>query len=312
MKTKMTKRILSLFLVIVTVFAFTGAASAYQSGWTWGQNQAHDAADLIRDVGGNRYAANAALSSYFFSQGGRNTNNDFYYDSYSNTRTYANGVTATGTGLYDSNYNIDLSARYVSTSNSYWDGQYQWYYNSSTGYFYRYDSTGKYVQGAWSNNNGNNNSGNNNNTTGYGYYQGKSLWANGPITGITNYVNSTDVEVLARFMNSFAADETSYAKKSEIGWLLLNYANGSSLSTAVTKFSLYKSNASLTDGNGRDTRILARDILFRYKAEQAGSTNVGRTLPKDYTWMWVEADGTVYLRNSQYGVNWDHSLSSPY
>jgi hypothetical protein len=57
---------------------------------------------------------------------------------------------------------------------------------------------------------------------------------------------------------------------------------------------------------------LSLDVLDRWQREQAGETDVGRVLPKDY--LWYTGDGKHNnFRNSYNGkVYWDYSLPSPY
>ena len=97
-----------------------------------------------------------------------------------------------------------------------------------------------------------------------------------------------------------------------MGWAFLNYAGSSSLASKTGAFSDYNPNSPTTDDFGRDLQLLARDILFRYQAEKAGVAQVGRVLPKEYTWIWVEGDGTVYFRTSQYGANYQFATSGQY
>ena len=72
----------------------------------------------------------------------------------------------------------------------------------------------------------------------------------------------------------------------------------------------YRSYSNTVDDYGRDLVQLSRDVLYRYDAEKSGEGNVGRVLPKDYTF--YTGDGTHnYFRNPS-GYIYDGSLESPY
>ena len=397
------KRILSLVMALAILASLSTAVLA-ANGWTWGQEKAHEAADIVRDVGGNRYAANAALSSYWWSQSGRGTSNDFYYDSYANTTYYADGrilsglpyqnqqnqqqnnqsngiafkysgylwyqtregtfyrwngtkqVWATdsendnilkngtfqgrnyydsyGTGEHGTTWNDGYytwtwdssTGKYYRYQNgtkvwydgtngnqqqnqqnsyTYYDGTYTWYWDSSVNRYYRYQNNQK----IWKD--GTSGGGNQQNQQNSNIYANQNYY-NGVFTGTDNYVNKDEALILARMIYSYAHGESSMTRQAAMGWAFLNYAGSSSLASKTGAFSDYNANSPTVDDLGRDLQLLARDILFRYQAERSGITEVGRVLPKEYTWIWVEGNGTVYFRTSQYGANYQFATSGQY
>lgn len=58
---------------------------------------------------------------------------------------------------------------------------------------------------------------------------------------------------------------------------------------------------------------LASDVLWRWNSEKNGEAEVGRVLPKEYTYF-AGRGGHNYFRNGfdgEYSI-WDYSLESPY
>ena len=78
--------------------------------------------------------------------------------------------------------------------------------------------------------------------------------------------------------------------------------------TAPKQFTGYKSSHPVDP----EIRNLVIDVLDRWDLEKAGSTNVGRVLPKEY--LYFRGDGKHNLFTKKWNSNdiWDWSLVSPY
>ena len=100
-------------------------------------------------------------------------------------------------------------------------------------------------------------------------------------------------------------------------WTVLNrvdagmYSDVYSALTAPWQFA-YSPYAPTTDDYGRDLTALARDVLYRWRLEHEGQTDVGRVLPAGYCW--YSGDGQHNYFRSSYsgsGTLW-FGLESPY
>ena len=327
--------VMALAMVLSATSITTGSAKAAYDTWSWGQEKAHEAADLVRNIGGLRYAANAALSAYWYSEGGRNTSRDYYYDSYNNQRTYADGTTTSGDGGYSYGYNgyngysvldngkgyIASDGNYVFADGSYYDGQYIWHWSNSNSRYYRltdesartWGSRTRYNTSGGGNGNQQGNQGNNNycGTTGnYSsyYYNNKQLYSGRIITGVESYASKSDAELLARLILSYTAGK-DLQTKSAAGWMFLNSKGNSNLSAILPYYPAYVSDISLTTSEGKEAVNLAYDLFFRLSAENAGNTYVGRTLPKGYVYYLIDGSGNIYFRNSANGTNYTFPAS---
>lgn len=183
---------------------------------------------------------------------------------------------------------------------TYYDGEYFWYLGS-TGYYFRFD---KY---------------------GYKTYQvekdksqeifaQKKLW-DGIITGVDSYVDKEDAEIVARFILSYKdLTNGSTRQQAELAWCLINNCCDGTYDfmEALKSFEDYDYKADLTTKAGKKALKIAKDVLFRrYVEKHSSTTKVGRVLPSNYSWMWIQG-GKVYLRASKNGKNWNHSSESPY
>lgn len=100
-------------------------------------------------------------------------------------------------------------------------------------------------------------------------------------------------------------------------WTVLNrvdagmYSDIYSALTAPWQFA-YSPYAPTYDDYGRDITALARDVLYRWKLEHEGETDVGRVLPAGYCW--YTGDGRHNYFRASYngsGAIW-FGLTSPY
>lgn len=280
---KKKTRFIALALIVVLVLALTPAVAQAASNWTKRQEQAHALADGARAMGyGEDSAAIKVMQDIFALEEGDTSVADSYYYS-GRTKQY---------------YKLTVSSGTVNPDGSYFDGTYFWYLNENTGYYYRFDKWGNRITGEKAKN--------------YETYAGKKLW-NGIITDVDNYVNSTDAKTVAKFILSYASlTDGSVRERAELAWCLLNCKGDGTMSTALKKFEDYNDNLSLDTAEGKEALQIAKDVLFRkYVETYSSNKNVGRVLPKNYSWMWIQ-DGKVSLRPSKDGTNWDHSLASPY
>ena len=127
---------------------------------------------------------------------------------------------------------------------------------------------------------------------------------NGMFTGVEQYINTADAQVLAKILASYNRGDADIRQVAAMGWSFMDYCGSRSYASCVSAYPDYDPNIATTDNYGRDLYKLACDLLFRKEAERNGITDVGRTLPKGYTYLWVE-DGVVYFRDRDCGA--DHS-----
>ena len=341
----MKKRILSLALALVMVLSLIGftaprASAEWNNNWTYGQNVAHEVADTVRGLGGKIAAFLAAAGSYWFSQGGRNIDDDFYYDATNNLTTYADGRTQKGIGGCQGNL---PQAFYVASDGNivynngltYTDpnGQFTWFWSQARSQYFRYtDENGskKYdglrtrypatYNGNYGNGNGYNgdnggnsgNSGNNysiyartqytSNANGYNYsYHGVKLYA-GLITGLESYISRTKAENLARFALGHANGQPD-SDMTAACWMGVNYSQQCNFNTAEARsyYPKYDPNANLNTTEGKRALERAYDVLLRLEAENSGMTYVGRTLPKGHTYYSIESSGAISFRDTPNG-----------
>lgn len=109
----------------------------------------------------------------------------------------------------------------------------------------------------------------------------------------------------------------SQTEQSMVIWTVLNrvdagmYSDVYSALTAPWQFA-YSPYAPTYDDYGRDITALARDVLYRWKLEHEGQSDVGRVLPSGYCW--YTGDGSHNYFRATYsgrGALW-LGLESPY
>lgn len=131
-----------------------------------------------------------------------------------------------------------------------------------------------------------------------------------------SYIHSyteQDVIDIAKVLYHECRGVPSKTEQACVAWTILNRVdrNDSTIYSVVRapyQFAFYES-APVWD----ELRDLARDVLDRWSREKAGETNVGRVLPKEYTYF-EGRDGHNYFRDNYSGSYnvWDYSLDSPY
>lgn len=144
------------------------------------------------------------------------------------------------------------------------------------------------------------------------------LWS-GVLPCEVTYDANTENEavMLAKLIRGEARGIWSQTEQACVVWTVLNRVDAgmySSVYAAITapyQFA-YNAGASTYDDYGRDLTALARDVLYRWRLERSGQTDVGRVLPRGYCW--YSGDGKHnYFRASYYGSGaiW-FGLASPY
>lgn len=130
---------------------------------------------------------------------------------------------------------------------------------------------------------------------------------------VVYYFTEDEVFMLARILYTECRGVDSTTNKAAVAWVVCNRADetGSTIAEVITKphqFA-YNKNAPIWD----ELFDLALDVLNRWNKEKNGEINVGRVLPKEYTYF--HGDGAKnHFRNAYkepYSI-WDFSLPSPY
>lgn len=144
------------------------------------------------------------------------------------------------------------------------------------------------------------------------------LWS-GVLPYSVSYNSATEAEavMIAKVIFSEARGIWSQTEQACVAWTICNRVDAGmagSVYAAITapyQFA-YRNSAPTVDDYGRDLTALARDVIFRWRLERAGQSDVGRVLPKGYCW--YSGDGRHnYFRNTYggQGAIW-FGLSSPY
>lgn len=130
---------------------------------------------------------------------------------------------------------------------------------------------------------------------------------------ITIYYTEQDVIDIAKVLYNECRGVGSKTEQACVAWTILNRVDnqGLSISEVIRAKDQFAFNESTTvDDSLLD---LASDVLWRWNSEKNGETEVGRVLPKEYTYF-VGRGGHNYFRNGfdgEYSI-WDYSLKSPY
>lgn len=105
------------------------------------------------------------------------------------------------------------------------------------------------------------------------------------------------------------------ARQAAVAWCALNRLDSPDFPNTLTDVLLYPNAFSYTDDTPVTDELLwlARDVVNRWWAEKQGAENVGRTLPKSYTFF-RGVNSENHFRNAftePYTI-WDWSLPDPY
>lgn len=130
---------------------------------------------------------------------------------------------------------------------------------------------------------------------------------------ITIYYTEQDVIDIAKVLYNECRGVGSKTEQACVAWTILNRVDnqGLSISEVIRAKNQFAFNESTTvDDSLLD---LASDVLWRWNSEKNGEAEVGRVLPKEYTYF-AGRGGHNYFRNGfdgEYSI-WDYSLESPY
>ena len=139
---------------------------------------------------------------------------------------------------------------------------------------------------------------------------------------------SSDATVCAKIMYNEGRGLKSKTELACIVWTILNRVDAGYGST-IQKVALaknqfaYTAGAKTTSDYGYDLVALAKDVMDRWSREKAGQGNIGRVLPKGYTWYYGDGKHNYFFNNYQKfmacvkarrytGGGWNYSLKSPY
>ena len=129
--------------------------------------------------------------------------------------------------------------------------------------------------------------------------------------------NEADVEMLAKTIWGEARGVESITEKAAVAWCILNrvdakgYACGGDIEYVLTfpgQFVGYDEDNPVTT----ECKKIAADVLARWAAEKAGIEDVGRVLPKEYTYFTGDGERNYFTDEWKGGNTWDWSLPSPY
>lgn len=139
---------------------------------------------------------------------------------------------------------------------------------------------------------------------------------------------SSDATVCAKILYNEGRGLKSKTELACIVWTILNRVDAGYGST-IQKVALaknqfaYTAGAKTTSDYGYDLVALAKDVMDRWSREKAGQGNIGRVLPKGYTWYYGDGKHNYFFNNYQKfmacvkarrytGGGWNYSLKSPY
>ena len=292
-------KLISFALAIIMIVGML-AIPASAATWTWRQQKLNDMlydSQTVLGYGENGYVS-AAIRDAFKSESGQSVSGSYYYSAIDNKTYYANGGVINGKPTDNNGYNPNYN-----NGTSYWDGTYLWYWDASSGYYYRLDQWGNKI---WGSRSGGTSTGGG---TGYNYtYRGKSLFpgGNGVITGVDSYVDLNQAKMLANMISLSGKNEVSLTKQAGIGLSVLLCAGGPSNLTDQwlrNTYSWYKPEKVTTyiDSSGRDILALAKDILFRWQAWKSGTcAKWGGVLEDGYVFLTtVEGSGTTIIHKDR-------------
>ena len=139
---------------------------------------------------------------------------------------------------------------------------------------------------------------------------------------------SSDATICAKIMYNEGRGLKSKTELACIVWTILNRVDAGYGSTiqkvALAKHQFaYTAGAKTTSDYGYDLIALAKDVMDRWSKEKAGFSNVGRVLPRGYTWYYGDGKHNYFFNNyakftacvkarRYVGGGWNYSLKSPY
>lgn len=129
------------------------------------------------------------------------------------------------------------------------------------------------------------------------------------------YFTENDVVMVAKVMYRECRGIASDTEKACVAWVICNRVDSDKFPDTIEDVVTYpnafayQKNTPVTD----ELYALACDVLSRWNSERNGEEDVGRVLPKDYTFFGGDGHHN-YFRNAYTGNYdvWNYSLPSPY
>lgn len=130
---------------------------------------------------------------------------------------------------------------------------------------------------------------------------------------ITIYYTEQDAIDIAKVLYNECRGVGSKTEQACVVWTVLNRADNQGIS--ISEVIRAKNQFAFSENTTVDDTLLdlASDVLWRWNSEKNGEAEVGRVLPRDYTYF-AGRNGHNYFRNGfsgDYSI-WDYSLESPY
>lgn len=124
-----------------------------------------------------------------------------------------------------------------------------------------------------------------------------------------------DVEMLAKLIWGEARGVKTTTEKAAVVWCVLNRVDSAGFPNTIEKvvtqprqFVGYAEEYPATEENKK----IAKDVLNRWYAEKAGHTDIGRVLPKEYTFFTGDGKSNYFTSEWKSQITYDWSLPSPY
>lgn len=197
----------------------------------------------------------------------------------------------------------------TTTNSSITDGGYVWNWDASAQQYYRWDGSSKIWYNQWKSQQ----TTTNNNTvdarnmfTGYDWYKGV-------LTPPYDEWSEGQAKLLVQLTYEYVKNLQSQTAQAQMMWCALNIANGADLAKVTGSFPKYNANidaASAKDSQNRGLLALARDVMFRMKAENNAWTTNGRVLPAEYTYFSITGQSVTF--STKAGATYNGNLKTPY
>lgn len=129
-----------------------------------------------------------------------------------------------------------------------------------------------------------------------------------------NPLDPYEVELVARTIWGEAEGVQSKSEQAAVAWCIFNRvdATGQTIEEVVTAPNQFQGLYRL-EGEVPEYFIqLAEDVMQRWRMEQVGHEDVGRTLPKDYLYFIGDGARNHFSKEWKGSDYWDWSLKSPY
>lgn len=127
------------------------------------------------------------------------------------------------------------------------------------------------------------------------------------------YYTEQDAIDIAKVLYNECRGVPSKTEQACVAWTILNRVDKNN--SSVYKTVRAKNQFAFYENTIVDSKLLelSYDVLDRWNKEKCGQIDVGRVLPKDYTYF-EGRNGRNYFRNSFKGSysEWNYSLQSPY